>query len=149
GILLISIIPLLLVIYYVKKMNIDIDIFEKEHRTMPYIIVILFFALASALFGYFSSKLMFAVSLAYLNVTIAMTIINLKWKISAHSAGIAGVVTDAAYVFGPIAYPLFILVPFVSFVRYKLNAHDLGQLIAGAVMAIIISYLTFSVVYPL
>ncbi|MFH0837330.1 MAG: hypothetical protein V1870_04325, partial [Candidatus Aenigmatarchaeota archaeon] len=46
GILLISIIPLLLVIYYVKKMNIDIDIFEKEHRTMPYIIVILFFALA-------------------------------------------------------------------------------------------------------
>ena len=149
AIFLISILPPIAVVYYVKKKKIDIDIFERKYRTIPYIIAILSFALAVAAFAYLKDSLMFAVALAYLNVTIAMVVINLKWKISAHCSGIAGVATDAAYVIGPLAYPLFILVPFVAFVRHKLNVHDIWQLVMGAIVAIIISYLTFSIAYPL
>ncbi|MBI5332460.1 MAG: hypothetical protein HZB65_02720 [Candidatus Aenigmarchaeota archaeon] len=127
-----------LIIYLVcyKKKRIDIDIFEREHRTLPYIVAILSFALAVASFAYLKNTLMFAFVLAYLNVAIVMFIINLKWKISAHCSGIAGIATDAVYVLGPVAYPVFILVPFIAFVRYKLNAHTIGQLVAGAAVSI-------------
>ena len=87
--------------------------------------------------------------MAYLNVTIALLIINTKLKISVHVAGVAGIAVDAVYVFGWMATPVFLLIPFVAWVRYRMGVHSLEQLMLGAIFSIIISFLTFSAFYPI
>lgn len=145
----ISIIPFFLTAHYAKKRNINIDIFEQDKRHVPFIMSLASFALGVLVFRYLNSPLLYTLCLAYLNIAIALLVINTKWKISVHAAGVAGVATFATYIFGWIAAPLFILVPFMGWVRYKMNAHDLYQIIGGITVSIVISFLTFSAFYPI
>lgn len=144
----ISIIPFFLTAHYAKKRNINIDIFEQDKRHIPFIMSLASFALGVLVFKYLNSPLLYTLCLACLNIAIAFLVINTKWKISVHSAGIAGAATYASYVFGWIATPLFLLVPFIGWVRYKVDAHDLYQIIGGITVSIVISFLTFSAFYP-
>ncbi len=149
ALVFISIIPFFLTAHYAKKKNINIDIFEQDKRHIPFIMSLASFALGALLFRYLNSTLLYTLCLAYLNIAIAFLVINTKSKISVHVAGVAGVATFATYIFGLITAPLFLLVPFIGWVRYKMNAHDLYQIIGGIAVSIVISFLTFSAFYPI
>ena len=84
---------------------------------------------------------MLAISLAYLFVDIAIMVNNLFWKISIHAAGIAGPTTALVYVFGTKFIFLYIFTALVFYIRLKLKAHTLYQLMAGCAVAIGVTFL--------
>ncbi len=90
---------------------------------------------------------MLLISLSYVFVTTAIMFVTLFWKISVHSAGVAGPTTALVYFFGKEMIFLHILTMIVILVRLKLKVHTLPQLIAGSVMAIVVTFLTYFFFY--
>lgn len=85
---------------------------------------------------------------AYLCVASATFVITVLWKISAHTAGIAGPSTALVFVFGACALPLYLLAILMVWSRVKLGAHTLDQAVAGVIVAIGIASLVYYVFYP-
>ena len=74
---------------------------------------------------------------------VVMSLINLKWKISAHTAGIGGVIAliYQIHVLGLSALDLFwllcltiIVAGLIGTARLVLKQHDIWQVLAGAVV---------------
>lgn len=63
-----------------------------------------------------------------------MLAVTLFWKISAHSASVAGLAMLALSLFGAVALPLVVLVPAVGWARVNLCRHSLMQVVAGALL---------------
>ncbi|MFH0929516.1 MAG: hypothetical protein V1818_04160 [Candidatus Aenigmatarchaeota archaeon] len=130
------------IVYYFER---DFDIEDRKRRSKPYLITIMSFLACSVIFWLLDSKAMFMLSLSYLLVTSAIAVINMFWKISAHSSGMAGPTTALVYVFGPSLAPLYLLTLMIVLIRLKAKAHDILQLVAGVLVAILITlavYLT-------
>lgn len=144
GILFLSVFPIGTVLYYYHKGKIDLWVSERKVRPPFYIIAIIGYIIASLLFYYLKYNWMFLLSVSYLCVTTVVLISNFFTKVSSHSAGVAGPVTALAYIFGVNAVPLFVFVPLVIWARLKTNAHTFAQLIAGAIIAVVV---TFSVYF--
>ena len=149
AVLFISVIPFLLTAFYAKEEKVNVDIFEQKKRSIPFVVGMALFAIGAVVLNYMGAHLLYTLSISYLLVTLALFLINIKWKISVHCAGMAGVATDATYIFGLSAIPLFFLVPVIAWVRYKIHSHTIGQLIAGSIVSIVISLFVFSVFYPI
>jgi len=147
GNLFLSLIPTISTYYLSKTGYADIEFSKREKRTIIYLIGIFCFIIASLIFLTLNFHIMFLISMAYVFVTSAVFIINLFWKISAHAAGIAGPTTALIYVFGPILIPLYILTLLVIWVRLKIKIHNLKQLIAGALIAIFITSLVYTILW--
>ena len=124
----------------------DLFISKREERTMPY----LFSFMAYVFWALFMWRtLQFPIFIVAMGMGSAISIfiivfINLKWKISAHMAGVGGL---CGAVFGVcyrtainpvwlIAIILFISA-LVAFARLELKAHTPGQVLAGYVVGFI------------
>lgn len=139
-----SLLPGMAILYYSRKGKVDVELSERESRTRFYLMAIILQIVAAIFYYIYNHKLMFVTSVAYAITTITMTLINLKWKISAHAGGIAGPVTALYLVYGEIALPLYLLLLPIFTLRYKVKAHTVGQLFAGAAVSILITYAIFS-----
>lgn len=121
----------------------DLFISKKEQRTMPY----LFSFLAYVFWALFMWRtLQFPLFIVAMGMGSALSIfvivfINLRWKISAHMAGIGGL---TAAIFG-VCYrtainPIWLLIgilgisALVALARIELKAHTPGQVLAGFVL---------------
>ncbi|MFH1631080.1 MAG: hypothetical protein ABIA21_02560 [Candidatus Aenigmatarchaeota archaeon] len=147
GFALISLIPTVSVVIYAKTKGTDWDITEQNKRRIPFILAMISYMIAVGVFWYTGSKIMLAMSSAYLVVTFSLFIVNFKTKISVHCAGMGGTLADVLCVFGWIALPLFLLVPFVAYTRVKMRAHTIRQTIYGSLLSIFISYPVFYVIF--
>jgi membrane-associated phospholipid phosphatase len=107
------------------------------------------YLIGSLIFFYGKSTTMYAISLSYVFVTLGVTLINLKWKISVHAAGISGPSTALVCVFGLAALPVVALIVLVVWARIKLKAHTPWQSIAGAIVGILITLSVYVIFYPL
>jgi membrane-associated phospholipid phosphatase len=124
----------------------DLFISKREERTMPY----LFSFMAYVFWGLFMWRtLQFPLFIVAMGMGSAVSIfiivfINLKWKISAHAAGMGGL---CGAVFG-VCYrsainPLWFfavilfLSALVAFSRLELKAHTPGQVLAGYTVGLI------------
>ena len=104
------------------------------------------YALASAFsaVGYvmmlrFGAPHLLAVSfLAGLLAVIIFMLINLYWKISVHTAFLSSAVVVLTVVLGGQAAWVFVLLPLVGWSRLTLKMHTLAQVIAGAVLGVVI-----------
>jgi len=127
----------------------DLFISKREERTMPY----LFSLMAYFFWALFMWRtLQFPLFIVAMGMGSALSIliivlINLKWKISAHAAGIGGL---SGAIFG-VCYrtainPVWLLVLFlfisgvVSLSRLELKAHTPGQVLAGYVVGFIMVF---------
>ncbi len=142
-ILSLSVIPFALVYIGYLKGDVDIYISEREKRTKYYIGTI-----ASYLSGV-STHLIFGFTeylflyLTYLIVGATLLIINFYWKISIHTAGISGPTLVLQLVSNkPYVVLLILLIP-VFWARYRLRAHTISQLLAGAFISLIVTYLVY------
>jgi membrane-associated phospholipid phosphatase len=144
GLTFIFFIPSFLV-YYSSRGQLEIS--QRGERNKLYPMVILSFLASSVIFWFSDTHIMFMISLAYFLVTLVCYAINLFWKISTHSAGVAGPVTALVYVFGLWFAPLFIFLIPVFWARIKLKAHTPLQLIAGIVVAILITSVIYSLLW--
>ncbi len=132
----------------VKNLHVDI----REQRLIPYLFTVLCYAVAAYYLYYCHSPQWFVMFMVGSAITVLlMALINLKWKISAHMAGIGGVVAllYQLHVQGLSAFDLLWLLCFVIIVagalgsaRLALRRHGLWQVLAGAVLGFLCVSLT-------
>ena len=82
---------------------------------------------------------------AGLSTVVVFMCINLRWKISLHTAFISGSVTVLVMLFGWLAAATVLLVPLTAWARIELEHHSLAQAASGALLAALIVAVVF---YP-
>ena len=142
-----TIIPLATVYVMSKRgMISDFLVANKDERAKPFAGAILSYVLGSlALWSLRAPKLATALMLCYAGNTIIMMLITRLWKISVHASGIAGPTTALIEAFGAWVSILFLLLIPVGWARIRLKAHTPSQILAGALVTIIATWLQFGI----
>ena len=122
----------------------DLHVEVREQRLIPYLFTAMCYMVAAYYLYYSHSPQWFVMFMVGLGVTVlVMVLINLKWKISAHMAGIGGVIAliYQIHVMGLSAFDLLWLLCFLVIVagvlgsaRLALKRHDLWQVLAGVIV---------------
>lgn len=124
----------------------DLFISKREQRTMPYLFSFLSYAFWTLFLLRVLNLPMFmvAVGIGTTASILFITLINLKWKISAHLSGIGGLAGGIFGVSYRMAYNpiwLFILIlsisALVALSRIELKAHTPSQTLAGFMLGFI------------
>ena len=112
----------------------DLDVTQRHERLIPFIAA-LGGAVAACGYLYYieAPQLLLRFAIAHTAVMILVFFITLYWKISVHSAGIAGVAT---FFSSAIGFPLIAFAPvlLVGWSRVHLGRHTVGQVFAGGVL---------------
>ena len=122
----------------------DLHVEVREQRLIPYLFTVLCYLVAAYYLYYCHSPPWFVMFMVGSAITVlVMALINLKWKISAHMAGIGGVIALVyqIHVLGLSAFDLFwllciciILAGLLGSARLALKRHDIWQVLAGAIV---------------
>lgn len=139
--------PPVVVLLYEKKIGKIHDWFMTNRLERRDVLVAWFFG--SALFllfaNYFSApRLLMALSLTLLLLSLLITFATLFWKISVHMVGVSLFVLLLLLVFSANFLWLTILIPLVAWARMTLKAHTLTQVTVGSIVTIVITYVVFS-----
>jgi len=148
GILTLCVGPFIPVLRSARSGRTDLDVSDVKKRVPLYGVGLTGYAVGAAVFSALDNRLMFVMALAYLCVSSTMLMITFIWKISAHTAGMAGPTTALLFVFGPLILPLYLLSVVMVWSRIKLHAHTMSQAVAGLVVAITVTSLVFLAFYP-
>lgn len=136
------ILPVTVFIYLRKKKRIvNDDATIKGERTLPYVIgtgLSINALVLSIIFGL--HPLIIALWIAYILIQIAMLIINLYWKISAHLIGVGIPYATILFLF-QTEYIYLILIPIIiGWARFTLKVHTPMQIVAGFLLGTIPTY---------
>lgn len=122
----------------------DLHVEVREQRFLPYLFTVLCYIAAAYYLYYCHSPQWFIMFMAGSAVTVLiMMLVNLKWKISAHMAGIGGVIALVyqIHVLGLSAFDLFwllciciIVAGLLGSARLALKRHDIWQVLAGVIV---------------
>jgi len=149
SIIFLCVFPVVAILYFKRKGTVDIWVSNQNQRLPFYIIAIIGYVIAAVIFYIRNETVLFVLSVAYVGVTLAVTVGNFSTKVSSHSAGVAGPLTAVTLVYGILALPSFLLLPLVFWSRLKLNAHTFTQLTWGTIIGILVTFFVFYVLYPL
>jgi len=138
-----DLIPVLPVYLLYLKGYTDMSVSNRYKRTIFYTISIISYIFAINVFSAMNSHIMSILFKSLLYATLALFIINFFWKISAHATGIGVSSTALIYIFGIYAIPFLSLVPVIFWLRIKLKAHSIEQLLLGFLISSTITYYTF------
>jgi membrane-associated phospholipid phosphatase len=139
--------PIIAILYSYKKGKVDIWVSDQSVRTPFYIVAVVGYITAIIVFYFLKNFNLFVLSVSYCLVTIAIMFGNYFRKISAHGAGVAGPITAITYYFGILAFPLFLLIPLTVWARLKLKAHTLFEVVSGILIATIITFFVYNLLY--
>ena len=130
----------------------DLHVEKREERLLPYLFTALCYGVAAYYLYYCHSPLWFVMFMVGSALTVLlMALINLKWQISAHMAGIGGVIAliYQIHVQGLTAFDLMWLLCLVIITagvlgsaRLVLRRHDLWQVLTGVVVGFLCVSLT-------
>ena len=146
-----AVLPALPILVMLRKGEInDLFISKKEERTMPYLFSFLAYVFWSMFMWRTLQFPMFIVAMGIGSAIsiIAITVINLKWKISAHLGGVGGL-TGAVFgvcyrmAINPLPFLIIILAisALVALARLELKAHSPSQVLAGFVVGFLAVFL--------
>lgn len=144
-------IPTLYVVSLLRRRRVQhVFLPVRQQRTGVYLLTVVCCVLAYLLLRYLAAPpLVNGFMLATAVNTLFMTLINLRWKISGHTAGLTAPLVALSVGFGWITAPLYILVPLVAWSRVVLGAHTPAQVIAGSMLGITLTWLQLVWLYPL
>ena len=142
-----SVIPVFCVIlFWFRKGKLD-TIFTsiRQQRTRIYLIASLI-AIAGCLILYYTNAplTLLAGFISGLLSIIVYMVINLWWKISLHTAFVAGAVTMLVILYEWAGAATLVLIPLTAWSRIELNNHSLAQTIIGALLSSTIVVIVFS-----
>jgi membrane-associated phospholipid phosphatase len=142
-----SLIPLTIVYALARHGTIpDIWASVRETRVIPFSGAICSYVVGSlALVAMRSPAIITCLMLCYVGNSVVVMLISFKWKISVHASGIAGPLTALIYVVGLTALPLLLLVVPVGWARLKLKAHTPTQVVAGALLTIVTTWIQLGI----
>ena len=150
-----SVLPFLLTLFMFRRGIIhSLDLPLRKTRTILYAFSIVSATLASLTIYQLTPSLpffIFILSLVFLaNLTISF-LLNLRWKVSVHSASVsvAGTIYYLMFLWGITEYPfltlilslihLLLLLPLIMWARYHLSVHSLTELFGGATAGILLT----------
>ena len=141
-----SILPVFAVIIYLVRNRKLQGIFIKvrRERNKIYLLAIAC-AVVSCMVLYFMEAPLVLVALfvAGLSAIIIFMSINLLWKISVHTAVIAGSITVLIVLYGAIGATTAVLLPLLGWSRIELEHHSPTQVATGALLAALIVAVVF------
>jgi hypothetical protein len=84
-------------------------------------------------------------------ISIICILVNLKWKLSEHMAGMGGIIGGALFSYNPVVWLcLFILIAgILGSARIVLGHHTLGEVLSGFVVGLVCSFLILHPAYNL
>jgi membrane-associated phospholipid phosphatase len=139
--LILSVIPVFsFMLYQVRRKKID-SIFPEGQgqRKLSYLVASVIAAVGCLVMWYFNAPQLLTYSfIAGMVAVVIFMVINIYWKISVHTAFISAAAVVLTAVFGVKAAWIFLLLPLVAWSRLELKMHTLAQVIAGAILAVII-----------
>lgn len=138
-----SLVPLGM-IYQLSKRGLISDIYvtEKKERAKPFAGAISSYLVGSlALLSLRAPPIVTGLMLCYAGNTLIMMLTTRRWKISVHASGIAGPTTSLIYGLGTWAAIFFVLLLPVGWARIKLKAHTPAQVLAGALLTVVATWL--------
>lgn len=130
-----AILPILIFILFLRRGKIaDPDARERSERHVPYIIFAVVIT-AGLLFIPWANHApgIRSLFIIYLFNLIFLFLVNLFWKISAHTMGAGGFLGTALFVFGSWGLFASPVVLALAWARLELKCHTPAQLIAGAI----------------
>ena len=128
-----------------KGKIINDDATDKDERTLPYIIGIGLAINALTLSFIFElHPLIIALWFSYIVIQIAMIIINLFWKISAHLIGVGIPFATYFFLFQSDAFYLILIPIIVGWGRLTLKVHTPMQVISGFLLGALPTYFILS-----
>ncbi len=137
-----SILPVFIfVIYLVRNGHLEavFTIFRKQ-RTKLYLLSGLCAVVSYVVLTFLKAPpLLVAAFTAGISTTVLFMCINLWWKISLHTAFVAGSVTVMVMLYGWTAAGSAVLVPLTAWSRVELEHHSLAQAIGGALLASVVA----------
>jgi len=133
----------------------DIHVEAQEQRLFPYLFAALCYTVAAYYLFYRHAPQWFIMFMAGSAVTVLLVaLINVKWKISAHLAGIGGVIALVyqIHVMALSAFDLFWLLCFLIILagllgsaRLALKRHDIWQVLGGVVLGFLCVSMTMRI----
>lgn len=139
--------PIVPIVYEAWKGNVDLDVSVRESRTKFFIFSMMCDVLAFSVYSYLGCHIMSTLAAAYFTVTLGVTVVSLKWKISVHGAGVGGPGAALVYVFGAIALLVVLVWILVIWARTTLKQHTIEQSVGGVFIAIVISWTTYILLF--
>ncbi|MFW9926498.1 MAG: hypothetical protein ACFFDM_06985 [Candidatus Thorarchaeota archaeon] len=139
--------PIVPIVYEAWKGNVDLDVSVRESRTKFFIFSMMCDVLAFSVYSYLGCHIMSTLAAAYFTVTLGVTVVSLKWKISVHGAGVGGPGAALVYVFGAIALLVVLVWILVIWARTTLKQHTIEQSVGGVFIAFVISWTTYILLF--
>jgi membrane-associated phospholipid phosphatase len=128
------VLPVVFIVFLRYRQQItDVHIPVREQRTIPFLVTIACYALATAILWVVAGGgALTAIMFCYTINGIVVLFINKYWKISVHATGVGGPLAGLTFVLGWWTLLFFLLFPVVGWARVHLKAHTLGQVLAGS-----------------
>ena len=141
-----SILPVFaVIIYLVRSKRIEgLFINVRKQRTKVYLLAGVCTGIGYIILRYFEAPpMLLAISVAGLSAVVVFMGINLRWKISIHTAFVAALVAILIILYGWMAAVTVVLVPVMAWVRIRLEHHSPAQVVTGALLAALIVVAVF------
>jgi membrane-associated phospholipid phosphatase len=123
----------------------DLDIPARTDRKRPLLVASASYLIGTVvLVAVHAPLLTTVVMFGYFAGTLFLFFINLYWKISIHTMGIAGPTTVLVFVFGYWGVLLGLLLPPVIWSRVYLKKHTVAQAITGAIIGFVLTAVMLS-----
>ncbi|WP_443083955.1 phosphoesterase PA-phosphatase [Verrucosispora sp. WMMA2121] len=145
GALFCSVIPNSLIWWGVRRGRLsDHHIRVREQRRTPLVYGLVSVLVGLALLvGFRAPRPVIAMVVVMFALGLAVTLVNLVWKLSIHAAVAAGSAAVLVIVFGPALLLAAAGVVLVTWSRVELGEHTVGQVIAGTAVGLIVTVPTF------
>ena len=145
AVLIIIPVPLFYVLRGVRRGKLsDRHVGVRAQRPLPMVIGVTAVVVALAALSILGAPRELVALIAAMFVGLATSLlVTLRWKISIHTAVVAGAVVILALVFGPVMLPLFALVALVGWARVVVRDHTLWQVCAGAGLGMAVAATVF------
>ncbi len=144
--LVLSVLPVFLVVVYMVRQKRLEGIFAnpRQQRNGIYILASALGVVGCGVMWYFEAPELLSVTFtAGLISIVAFMVINRFWKISLHTAFVAGSVTIITIIYGAPGALTILLLPPVAWARIRLNQHSPAQVITGALLSAAILLVVF------
>ncbi len=146
-IILMVTLPIAPIIYSAIKGTTDLDVSTREMRSGFFGFSLVCYAAAFLTYTLAQCDIMSSLAAAYFTVTASVMVATFRTKVSVHGAGVGGPGTALIYVFGVVALPVVLVWIAVIWARPILKQHSTSQTVTGIVIGIIVTALTYFLIY--
>lgn len=136
-----GLLPILL-LYYLRKTGViqEMMVNDRDQRFIPFAGVFGSYLLGAAFLRVYNApQTMVALMVSYVITSAVMLVITLRWKISIHAAGVAGPSMFLVLRYNLALWPFLLVTLLVCWSRWKLKVHTIEQVLAGALLSVLVT----------